>query len=126
MAICTQLECPSSPNCVSSINANDQKHFVKPFAITTKKNKNQVLDEIVKNLLTMDRFFLVEKLDNTLHFTDKTFLGFVDDIYLYYDQKQNILHIKSKSRLGYYDFNKNKKRYHAIKRKLIEANIIQS
>ena len=43
-------------------------------------------------------------------------LRYVDDVELYYDEKQGVVHVRSASRLGRRDFGVNRKRIEALRR----------
>jgi len=48
-------------------------------------------------------------------------LGFVDDVDFLLDAKASSIHVRSASRLGYYDFGVNRKRVEAIRAAFDEA-----
>ncbi len=53
---------------------------------------------------------------NYLHAEFKsTVFRFIDDLECYYVPNKNIIHIKSASRLGYYDFGINRKRIETLR-----------
>lgn len=102
--------CPESPNCVCSFEEKGTKKYVAPFIY--KKTKEEVIPYIVKQLTGKRRVTLIEQKENYLKYEFKTFLGFVDEVeFLVTD----VVHFKSASKTGYYDFNKNYKRYLKIK-----------
>lgn len=109
--------CPNTPNCVSSFSALKDKSYVKP--IPYKTNNASILEKIRVVIDAMPRTKLKTKSSNYLHFEFRTFLGFIDDVEFYIDSKQKQIHFRSASRLGYYDFNKNRNRYLEIKKKLL-------
>lgn len=104
------IQCPDKPNCVSSQGSGEQ--FVKPI------NSELSLAEIKEKILEMPSARLADEGQNYAHFTFKSsFFGFVDDLEVY--KNQDILHVRSASRVGYSDMGKNKERVQAL-RELLE------
>lgn len=104
--------CPSSPNCVCSEDNN--KSAIKPVVFNMEpetawtqagESIRQIGGEINK------------RTDTYLHatFTSKIF-GFVDDMELRMDMENKIIHLRSASRIGYFDFGVNRKRVDAFKK----------
>ena len=48
-------------------------------------------------------------------------LGFVDDVEFYFAPRDNIIHVRSASRLGYSDFGVNRKRIEGIRARLAQS-----
>lgn len=102
---------PTTPNYVSSLAEKDSKAWIAPF------DRNQYsLAELEKTIHQIPRATLIEKKEDFLHFTftSKVF-RFVDDLYLYDAKKEGIIHVQSSARLGYYDFQVNRKRVEKIR-----------
>jgi len=108
--------CPNSPNCVNSFSAAEDKSYVEPILY----QDGNIIDKMKLVIDAMPRTKLQTEKPNYLHYEFRTFLGFVDDVEFYIDSKQNQIHFRSASRLGYYDFNKNRNRYLAIKKGLLQ------
>ncbi|MGK7389420.1 MAG: DUF1499 domain-containing protein [Candidatus Cyclobacteriaceae bacterium M2_1C_046] len=109
--------CPDSPNCVNSVYANDEKHFMKP--IRSDENVEKEWEKLVK-ILNEDKNVTVNKHEEGLiksEFKIPVF-GFVDDVIFYLDRENEIIHFRSASRVGYYDFGVNRNRIRKIRRKL--------
>lgn len=107
------LPCPDSPNCVSSLS-NDQKHYTKPFAYRGSfENARQKLIDILQKFRGV-RLVSVEK--NYLHAEFRSLIfRFVDDVEFYFPAEQPIIHVKSASRSGYYDFDVNRRRVERLR-----------
>lgn len=111
--ISTLKHCPDKPNCVSSLAQPGSDHFVEPLPfqgdIATAK---AVLKKLI---LEMPRTTVIAEDYNFLHvtFTSKIF-RFVDDVQFYFDETQQVIHVRSASRSGYYDFGANRRRVDKI------------
>jgi apolipoprotein D and lipocalin family protein len=106
--------CPSTPNCVSSIDS-DPKHFIEPlrFAGSVKEAQHRLL-----NILSeFKRARVVTVEDNFIgaEFTSFVF-RFVDDVEFYFDDPNKIIHVKSASRVGYSDLGVNRRRIEKIRK----------
>jgi uncharacterized protein (DUF1499 family) len=104
--------CPSSPNCVSS-QASDS-HFIEAFPaegdIETAFNK-------LKNILeNRSDTTIAAADDNMIRVEFKTTLGFIDNGIFVIDSENKVIHIRSASRSGYWDFGKNRQRIKTIRR----------
>ncbi len=103
--------CPGTPNCVSSQSDNPQFQIapLPPVSIA----------EIKKVVEGMERTKIVEERDNYLYaeFTSKI-MGYVDDVEFYLDSANNVVQVRSASRLGKSDLGVNRKRVEAIRSKL--------
>jgi uncharacterized protein (DUF1499 family) len=63
----------------------------------------------------MKRTTLVRETPDYLHVEFRTLLGFVDDVEFYLDESQNVIHLRSASRIGYWDLGVNRKRMESIR-----------
>lgn len=111
--------CPASPNCVSS-QADDEKHRIAPLAF------NGDPDAAFARLKTVlqqrsDSTIIVEKPDY-LRAELRTIL-FVDDGEFLLDRAQRVIQVRSASRLGYSDLNKNRSRMEEIRRQFLAAEV---
>lgn len=105
--------CPARPNCVSTM-ARDSSHAVPPIDFSgSREEAVAVVREIVEEIgggpirQEEDGYFRVE-------FRSKI-MGFVDDVEVYLPEGQNVIHIRSAARLGYYDFGVNRRRVEKIR-----------
>jgi uncharacterized protein (DUF1499 family) len=101
------IPCPSSPNCVSSLS-DDPEHFVEPFRYTGDK---QAAYQRLKNIAAaMERTTIVQEETDYLRIECRSaIMGFVDDVEFSFAQ-ENVIHVRSASRVGYSDFGVNRKR----------------
>ena len=105
--------CPGSPNCVLSLQS-DAKHRILPLAYTgslevAKERLNQViLSHENARIITQNRdYWHVE-------FTSR-WMSFVDDVEFYFMESEELIHVRSASRMGYYDYEVNRKRVEKIR-----------
>lgn len=107
--------CPKKPNCVSSLE-NDRKKFVPPLAY--KEALGDVRAKLMDILNTLQRVEVVTVKDNFIQarFVSSAF-GFIDDVWIFIDDRQKIIHLKSASRSGFYDFGVNRRRIEHIRKR---------
>jgi uncharacterized protein (DUF1499 family) len=114
----TLSPCSDSPNCVSS-RADDAQHFIAPFIY------RGTLSEVQSNLISIlqsiprTRLINIERTYIQVEFTSALF-GFIDDAEFYFPENEKLIHVRSASRVGYYDFGVNRTRLERI-RKLLSA-----
>jgi len=104
--------CPSSPNCVSS-QSDEERHRIDPIRFSS--TPAEALDRLKKVLGGMVRTTLVQETPNYLHVEFRTLLGFVDDAEFYLDAERKVIHVRSASRVGYWDLGVNRKRMESIR-----------
>jgi len=101
------MACPSQPNCVNSLTGEDRR-AVAPFAY--QGQADQAWDRL--RLLVQSVGGVVQQ--ETEGYLWATFRSpvwrFVDDLELYLDQKNKLIHVRSASRVGYSDLGVNAKR----------------
>jgi len=112
--------CPKSPNCVSSLDLDDQ-HFIAPLSYTgSKKVAYRTLVDIIES---EPRARIVTMQTNYIRFESKTkVFGFIDDVEFFFSPDKPVIHLRSASRKGYYDFGVNRRRIEGI-RKLFDAGL---
>lgn len=105
--------CPASPNCVSS-DATDEQHNVRPLAFNLPAEDAW---EIVKQTVSaMPRTKIISASDDYLHAEcSSAVFGFVDDLELHLRPDENIIAIRSASRLGHSDFGVNRDRVEILR-----------
>ena len=111
--------CPTSPNCVNS-QAKDPKHFIEPLRISG--TRSEARNHILKILKEWNRSKIITAEDNYIRaeFSSKMF-GFIDEVEFYFPDTQStktLIHVRSASRLGYWDFGVNRKRIEQIRNRL--------
>ena len=104
--------CPKSPNCVST-QAIDEKQKMEPmnYSGDLEDAKAKIID-IINSL---KRSKIVTNEENYIHieFRTATF-RFVDDVEFLFDDKEKIIHFRSRARMGYSDMGVNRKRMEEI------------
>ena len=116
----TRLEpCPQSPNCVSSL-AGDERHAIHPLVYAGALEEAR--DALLGVLKAAPRVTLVASEPDYIHakFRSRVF-GFVDDVEFFFPAGQQVIHVRSASRTGYFDFGVNRKRIEGIRRQLEAA-----
>jgi len=108
--------CPATPNCVSS-QAERGSQRVAPFA--TKASAAQTFSLLHRILRSMARVKIVEATDTYLHaeFTSLVF-RFVDDLELLLDSDNDVVQVRSASRVGTGDLGANRRRVENLRRRL--------
>ncbi|MDA3922136.1 MAG: DUF1499 domain-containing protein [Salinisphaera sp.] len=115
--------CPSAPHCVSSQAPADSSKHVEPFGYETSAAAAR--KALLATLDADDHATVVKSNQRFIHATFKTTLGFVDDVTFLMQPDKHVIDVKSQSRVGYYDFGKNRSRVEAL-RKAFEARLAQS
>jgi uncharacterized protein (DUF1499 family) len=107
--------CSVKPNCVSS-QASSARQRVMPLRLSDESAAAMKrLKEVVNN---MDGAKLIDESDHYLYFECASkLLGFVDDLEFLCDPDEQVVHVRSASRLGYSDLGVNRKRVENIRRK---------
>ena len=108
--------CPSSPNCISS-EAQDN-HSIEPFPIiggseTSFDKLRAILDRRSDTKIVFENNDVIR-----VEFT--TTLGFVDDGLFVRDPTRHVIQVRSASRLGYWDFGKNRRRMEEIRKDFLK------
>ena len=100
--------CPASPNCVSS-RSKDSARFIEPLHYAgDRADARQKLIELLDNSKHV-RLISVET--DYLHAEFRSFVfNFVDDVEFHFPSQERIIHVRSASRTGYYDFGVNRRR----------------
>ncbi|MBF1987793.1 DUF1499 domain-containing protein [Fischerella thermalis] len=110
--------CPNSPNCVSS-QSTDAVHKIAPLTYTS--SPEQALADIKSIIQSLPRTTIISETEDYLYAEFKSALmGFVDDVEFYLDRNDNIIHVRSASRLGQSDLGVNRNRVETIRTKLNE------
>ena len=104
--------CPKSPNCVST-QAIDEKQKMEPI-----KYSGLLIDakaKIISIINSLKRSKVITNEENYIHieFRTATF-RFVDDVEFLFDDKEKVIHFRSRARMGYSDMGVNRKRMEKI------------
>ena len=111
--------CPDKPNCVSSLDTENESHHVAAFPIILDINTSfKVLKGIIAD---MPRTKLVKDQQDYLAFTFTSLIfRFVDDVEFEFDPQKQQIEVKSASRVGYSDLGVNRKRVKIIRTRYME------
>ena len=103
--------CPGTPNCVNSQSSTPQFR-IDPFPPISIAKLKKVIEG-------MERTRVIEETENYLYAEFKTkLMGYVDDVEFYLDPNENVIHIRSASRLGKFDLGVNRQRVERIRSQL--------
>src|SRR5579859_7952242 len=104
--------CRRTPNCVSSqTDPADREHYIAPLAFHGRA------DDLRRAVESMERATVIKAERNYVYAEYRTkLMRYVDDLELYYDEKQGLVHVRSASRLGRRDFGVNRNRVEALRR----------
>jgi len=102
--------CPDTPNCVSTqAKPADEEHYLAPIPITG--DPDAALAKAIEVLTEMPRTKLVEQQGDYARLEARSLIfRFVDDIELYLDRENGVLHARSAARVGRSDLGVNRKR----------------
>lgn len=101
--------CPDKPNCVCSEHKDDAGHYVEPVFIP-ENNTLDTLPVLKKVIQGMGGSIQAES-DNYLAATfSSAIFGFVDDLEIRIDTDQEVIHMRSASRVGHGDMGVNRHR----------------
>ncbi len=108
-------ECPPSPNCVCSLDADDG-HRVEPFLIPTDADSTAVLNRLETLVASLPGARIATRGENYLHaeFTSALF-RFVDDVEFHVDAEHATIHVRSASRVGHSDLGANRRRVESLR-----------
>ena len=105
--------CPKNPNCVLS-QKSDPKHQIQP--IRYKGSVEDAKERLNQVILSMDDTRIITQYAVYWHIEFTTrWLRFIDDVEFYFVESEALIHLRSASRLGYWDFGVNRKRMKAIR-----------
>ena len=104
--------CPSSPNCVSSRDP-DPSRRVDPIPFRgTPEEAREALEEVLRS---RPRATIVASSGVVIRAEFRSLLGFVDDVEFRIDGAAGVIHVRSASRTGYWDFGVNRRRVETIR-----------
>ncbi len=105
--------CPSSPNCVSSSDP-DPDHRVDPIPFQgTEEDAREAIESVVRSF---PRATIVAASGTVVRAEFRSWMGFVDDVEFRIDASAGLVHVRSASRKGYWDFGVNRRRVEAIRK----------
>lgn len=104
--------CPDKPNCVQSLSEKEDKHFIAPMPADSN-----ILDQVEVYIKSQSGWSLETREGDYIHATfTSSILKFIDDVE--FTWKDGMLHFRSASRKGYYDFGANCARIEDVKKAL--------
>jgi len=109
--------CPSAPHCVSTQAA---RPAVAPAPYET--SRDEARKRLVEIIRAMPGAKLVTEAPDYIHaeFTSRRF-HFVDDVEVYLDDRAKLVHFRSSSRAGFYDFGANRRRVRQIRQQFVKS-----
>lgn len=114
------VDCPNSPNCVSS-QANDKQHRINPIAYTTSAADAKA--KLMAVLADMPRVEIVVEQPDYVHAEFQTaILRYIDDVEFYFNEEEKQIELRSASRLGYDDIGLNRRRVEEIRKRFNDKN----
>ncbi len=117
--------CPETPNCVSSRSA-DRARYVPPLQLKVPSDRAW---EAVRGVLgSEERIGIVEEAHADGYVRAEAvslIFGFVDDLELQILPEDHLIHLRSASRVGYWDLGVNRRRVERIGGRLRAAGIVK-
>ena len=112
--------CPDSPNCVCS-QCESPTHLIEPIRYSgSAEQARQHLSEILSNQRGCS---LIKQEGDYLHAEFRSLcFRFVDDVEFLIDSRQNVIHVRSASRVGYSDWGANRKRIQSLRQQYADTN----
>ncbi len=112
--------CPDSPNCVCS-QGESPAHLIEPIPYSgTAEQARQRLSRILSR---QPGCRIIRQEGDYLHAEFRTFVfRFVDDVEFLIDSGQNVIQVRSASRVGYSDLGANRKRIETLRRQYAASN----
>lgn len=106
--------CPNKPNCVCSLALRESDHYIEPFQFVDEPENELKLLQAV--MASMEGVGVISVKTDYLHAEYRSrFLKFIDDVEFYWDEQEQLCHVRSAARVGYYDFGVNRKRIEQIR-----------
>ena len=111
----TLQPCAESSNCVCSQGTSDPNHAIEPLHLESDPARAKA--DLTNVLAQLPRTRIVEQQENYWHveFRSRIF-GFVDDVEFLFDPANALIHVRSASRVGTYDWGVNRRRVETIRR----------
>jgi uncharacterized protein (DUF1499 family) len=112
-------DCPASPNCVSS-QLDDRRHHIEPLVFADAPE--QAFARLENLLAEWRDTTIIARRPGYLRVEFHTML-FVDDGEFLFDEERRVIHVRSASRLGYFDLGKNRSRIEQIRREFARPSL---
>ena len=107
------FECPSTPNCVSSLAA-DPARRVGPFPL--RGTPEQSMERLAGIVRSLPRVTVVSASGEALRAEVRSLLGFVDDLQFALSPDRTVIHVRSAARSGTWDLGVNRRRVERIRK----------
>ena len=115
--------CPSSPNCVSSDDADDG-HSISSLQLALPPE--QAWSAVYATVASLPRTKIITQSDNYLHAEcSSAVFGFVDDLELHLRPAQNLVAVRSAARLGRSDLGVNRRRVESVRSLLRQQGVLK-
>jgi len=110
----TLTPCPESPNCVSSFaDKADEQHAIAAIAYS---ENSKIIEQLKTVLEEVGNAEVVSASENYIHAEFvSTLMRFVDDVEFYIVPEQQVIHVRSASRLGKGDMGVNRQRIEMLR-----------
>lgn len=108
--------CPNRPNCVCSRPDALTRNRVAPIRV--RGNPGAFFARLKRVLADQPRTEIIAETDDYVHAACRTLMGFVDDFEACLSASAGVIHVRSASRVGYYDFGVNRARVERLRRAL--------
>ena len=106
-------QCPKSPNCVSTQSTDSEKTMPSIAIINDGAQTLSTIKSAISSNCPNAK--LITESDSYLHYEFTSLLfRFVDDVEFFADDKEQVVHFRSASRVGHSDMGANKKRMSKI------------
>ena len=111
--------CPSSPNCVCSIDTG-RSHYIDPLEVSS--NYDEAWRTLLDILSTDESIRIISSDDHYIRAEAKTrILRFTDDVEFLLHREDGVIDMRSASRLGFSDLGKNRSRLEGIRSAMQDA-----
>lgn len=109
--------CPSRPSCVCSLEEPESGHYVAPIMFSGEPDI--AWENAVREVTEMAKGQIVAEQEGYLHVVCRTaLLRFADDVELRLDRDAKCIHVRSCSRIGYWDLGTNRRRIEKLRLRL--------
>ena len=108
-------DCPATPNCVCS-SASRPENKIDPIELREPVPDARAKLELIIQELPRSRIVVSHNHYLRAEFRSLVF-GFVDDLELLFDEQQQVIGVRSASRIGYSDLGANRRRVEGIRRR---------
>ena len=106
------LPCPASPNCVST-QATDDIHSIQPLPFSA--DLAAIRQSVLTAIQALPRTKIITETDDYFHVECRSLLlRFVDDLEIWIDSENQLVHARSASRVGYSDLGVNRQRVETL------------